>query len=437
MTDQDRDNEEFAWVRRTYLETPAPAPAAVEAAKRAAREVVSPVLERQPAQLSGLETSTATRNTLSASTPALVSRTRRLPAWRRWQSMAVVVAAAGIIVVFWLKDYSSPSTVVHVSKDVAGPSPMVPPSVAATAGSSTTSASASTGTQDEQSGSSADQQTHPSNATHALPQGLVPSGGGSPGTPQTSSVATLPLVSRVNAVPVDKANPSTTPASGLPPSTVASARPVDSDQSSTQRLITRAVDGLDTASAVLVRHILDSASGQGLPVGALASRVREGVRRGVPGPRIAVVTRNFAAALGAARTTLGSSASSTEIQAGAEAIAAGAPLAALRQIRSARSGGSIAEPLVALADLTTHGVAPLQASTALAALVARDRSDVPVQALRARVVGDILRGTPPNTALADQVRQTTPLDPPRQQVPFRSGGAGLPDSAAPPRPTTP
>lgn len=167
-------------------------------------------------------------------------------------------------------------------------------------------------------------------------------------------------------------------------------------------------DGLDAESAAHVRQILDSASAQGLPVTVLASRVREGVRRGVPGPRIVVVTRNLASALGSAKATLGASASSLEIQAGAEAMVAGAPTAALRQIRSARPNAAVTEPLLALTDLTTHGVAPLQASAALAALMARSRSDGWVQALRAHVVSDILRGQAPDAALADRIRQVAP-----------------------------
>jgi len=281
-------------------------------------------------------------------------------------------------------------------------------------------------------GSSINRQAHEQTApptAHVPLHGSMSPGPGSPALQSASAVAGPTPGSRMDSI---------TGADALAPSSVASARPKNSGQpvlSPTSSVSAPAVEGLDAESAVLVWRVLDSASARGLPVVALALRVREGVRRDVPGPRIVVVTRNFAAALGDASTTLGPSASSTEIQAGAKAMVAGAPASALRQIRTARSSGSIAKPLVALADLTTYGVAPLQASTALAALMVHDRSDVSVQALRARVVSDILQGTPPNAALADRVRQAVPLDPLRSQAPFSSGGVGgLRDSVTRSRP---
>lgn len=183
-----------------------------------------------------------------------------------------------------------------------------------------------------------------------------------------------------------------------PPPQLASVPPL----SPTER--DRALQGLDDASAALVLRILDSATMRDLPLAPLATRVREGVRRGVPGPRIVVVVRNYAAALAGARDVLGATAGGAELQSGAEAMLAGAPAAALRQIRTARREGSVVEPLMALADLATHGVSPLRASTALAALMARGGSDAPVRTLRAEVIGDIVRGVSPDAALAGRFR---------------------------------
>jgi hypothetical protein len=166
-----------------------------------------------------------------------------------------------------------------------------------------------------------------------------------------------------------------------------------------------ALEGLDSASATLALHILDSAQAHGLPIVALAARIQEGVRRGMPGPRIVVVTRNLAAALADTRTALGTSTTMAEMQSGAEALLNGVPVAALKQLRAARPTGSIAEPLIALADLSTHGVAPLRASEALAALMVQPGSDTLVRALRAKVVDDIIRGLPADVALSDRAHQ--------------------------------
>jgi hypothetical protein len=87
-------------------------------------------------------------------------------------------------------------------------------------------------------------------------------------------------------------------------------------------------------------------------------------------------------------------------------LLAGTPQGALKQLRAARPTGSLVESLIALADLSNHGVAPLRASTAIVALVARDGSDARVRALRAAVIADIIRGVQPDAALADRIHRS-------------------------------
>jgi hypothetical protein len=154
---------------------------------------------------------------------------------------------------------------------------------------------------------------------------------------------------------------------------------------------------------MLVTRILDSAAARGLPMTTLIARVREGIQRQVPGPRIVVVAKNYAAALAGAQSALGRDAERGELQSGAEAILAGAPIAALRELRAARATGTIAEPLLALADLATHGVAPKRASAALAAVMLHDPSDAPIRALRTEVIRDIVGGMSPDAALAGRL----------------------------------
>jgi len=146
-----------------------------------------------------------------------------------------------------------------------------------------------------------------------------------------------------------------------------------------------------------------------------------------------VVARNYATALSDSRTALGASTTPLELQSGAEALLAGAPITVLRTLRAARPHGSVAEPLIALADLAAHGVAPAQAGAAMAAL-AKDPSDAPIRTLRAGVISDIVKGVAPDAALSGRVRQTTgtPASTPRAPSPFD----GHSDST-PKRTTTP
>lgn len=88
MTNQERTEEDFAWVRRAYLETPTASPASVETVQMAAGDTVSSLAAEASPRWS---TSRWRRSGLGA---------RSL--WTGWIPAATVLAAAGVAIVLWL-----------------------------------------------------------------------------------------------------------------------------------------------------------------------------------------------------------------------------------------------------------------------------------------------------------------------------------------------
>lgn len=354
-SDEPRESGEqdaFDVVQRWYAATPGPRPDAVEAAESRARAAV--------------ETSV-----VDASAP---TRSRR---WSRLVMVGVPLAAAVAWVMF--------------ARGARDTSPLKSRQVAVEAvhqpiGPVIADSSVRTGVDGSRD------TNHGRAATAAAPQHRVLSNVAVAPTPPVTK-ATTPMPERGGTHPL---SPTTLASRADTPTLVPHILSARYDD---------VVAGLDSTSALLVTRLLDSAASRGVPMPSLIARVREGVQRGVPGPRIVVVARNYATALTDAQAVLGTSASPLDVQSGAQALLAGIPVTTLRQLRAARPAGALAEALVTLTDLAAHGVAPAGASTAVLALVDRGGSDAAMQALRADVIGDIVRGTPPDAALAGRLRQ--------------------------------
>ena len=382
MTDDKEFTEEFAWVRQLCEDTPA----APEAIDRAVTAVVAEVRR----------TASAPDNTAPTQGHrhiARMPRTSRIPRtpWMRWTPWIALGAALCVLIAMGEQFRKNAQT---ARKTVATLS-----------------------------------ETHPLAAPAPTPTtALPPSNTHEPSPPLTAAPfstihAHRPTVATVPHTPDGDVAPShlTTPsqqAAVVPPV----APSLSPSLSPSQR---QAVAGLDSPSATVVLGILDSAQTHDLPTERVVTRIHEGVHRGVPPEEIIAVTRNYVASLANARTTLGPSSTNAELQAGAEALLAGAPPSTLKQLRTARPKGSLVESLITLADLCTHGVAPLQASMALATLVAHDESDMRVRALRTNVIADIIRGAVPNAALAYRARQSETTNG------FKSPGGSVNSNSAP------
>jgi hypothetical protein len=290
MAEHDRD-ETFDWVARAYAATPPAANAARERAVMAARAAVA------------AET---------------VTPIRRQSRPRPWMPAVTLLAAACLLVAWWHVLRHSERGQLHTAIAKAPITSTISPASPA--------APANT-------------------ASPIVPENTVTSG----------NLASAPLTS-----PSPVASPTPKPLPGEPvsippvPPAVATQPAAVTPPASSPLPTPTPVDGLDPESAALVTRILDSAAAQGLPTAALVARVREGVRRHVPGPRIVVVTRNYAAALANARSALGHTATPSELQSGAEALIAGAPMSALQQMRTKRQSA----PPGVDHSLPSRGVSP-------------------------------------------------------------------------------
>ena len=94
----------------------------------------------------------------------------------------------------------------------------------------------------------------------------------------------------------------------------------------------------------------------------LVAKVREGqIKRATP-DRIRRAVAALATRLDSARAALGTTSSTPELVAGADAIAAGVDMASLRLLRAASGTRDVSAPLGALAQLVASGV-PLRRAT--------------------------------------------------------------------------
>jgi hypothetical protein len=155
---------------------------------------------------------------------------------------------------------------------------------------------------------------------------------------------------------------------------------------------------LPLAARASVHSILEQAAAQGLPMEPLVQRALEGASRNSSPERIEEAVRDLAKRMHRAQAALGSEASEAELLAAAGALHAGLVEGDLVRLRTASSGGSLAQPLVTLVDLLQRGVPRDTASAAVLALV---QAGVPAEGyaqLRRSVAQDIRQGATPSSA---------------------------------------
>jgi hypothetical protein len=179
--------------------------------------------------------------------------------------------------------------------------------------------------------------------------------------------------------------------------------------------------GGDAREAIV--RLADSLRAAGVPAEPLYAKAAEGVLKGADDARIVVAVRTLARELGQARAALGPAAPSGDVVAAASALHAGVPAASIRRLREAGSG-SLALPLVVLADLAARGVPASAAAGSIAELVARGASEAELSGFRAGVERDIASGRDARAA-ADARLQAALLQLDRRGAP-RPRAAGAP-----------
>jgi hypothetical protein len=161
---------------------------------------------------------------------------------------------------------------------------------------------------------------------------------------------------------------------------------------------------LDAETAATVGRLVDSVRLAGLPADPLVAVALEGAGRRASSERIVAAVREYAAALGSARRTLGGVAQSDEIVSAAGVIVAGVAPAVVGGYRAARPDGSLTVPFVVLADLIARGVPVDSAAGALGDALRNGAGDDDLSELRRRVERDILAGAKPATAMSIRTR---------------------------------
>jgi len=169
---------------------------------------------------------------------------------------------------------------------------------------------------------------------------------------------------------------------------------------------------LDSATAEAVTRLADSVRAVGLPSDPLIGVALEGATRRASSERILAAVREYAAALGVARQTLGDSAMSDEIVSAAGVLVAGVAPRVVVDYRSARPAGALTVPFVVLADLIARGIPADTAAGALGAALRSGASDDDLVEFRRRVERDIAAGARPTTAMTIRRRDLpgTPME---------------------------
>ena len=160
---------------------------------------------------------------------------------------------------------------------------------------------------------------------------------------------------------------------------------------------------LDSATQAVVTRELLRARERGIPVEPLLAKAREGRLKRAPGERIRFAVAALAARLDSARGALGSSSTLSELVGGADAIAAGADVAALRALRAATTG-SVAAPVGTLAQLCASGVAPRRAVEMIIALLKRNATPAQLISLGNQVETDVASGLLPEDSASVRLR---------------------------------
>lgn len=167
---------------------------------------------------------------------------------------------------------------------------------------------------------------------------------------------------------------------------------------------------VDAATRTAVQPILEAAARDSLPVGALESKILEGVAKGRPTQQIADVVADLAEELRAVRSELRRSLptapiSDGEVVAAALATRQGVGPDVVRALWEAKPDGESLEiPLTVLGDLVRRGVPVQDASDVMAYVV---RASVPLQIaaqIPGRVDGALVSGAAPSAALGSALR---------------------------------
>lgn len=161
---------------------------------------------------------------------------------------------------------------------------------------------------------------------------------------------------------------------------------------------------LDSTTQAAVTREISRARERNIPVEPLVAKVREGRLKNAQGAQIRSAVVKLAARLDSARAALGAESTTDEVVAGADALAAGAGTASLRELRASTTPRAIAAPIGTLAQLVASGVQPHRAVEMIVELLRRNVSPRQMAALGNLVEGDVASGLRPDESAAIRLR---------------------------------
>ena len=175
---------------------------------------------------------------------------------------------------------------------------------------------------------------------------------------------------------------------------------------------------LDAVTLAAVRPILDAATRDSLPIGALQYKVLEGVAKNVPSGQIGRVVAGLADEFRRARSALRTGLpllvlGDGEVVAAAMAARQGIGLDVLQTLWESRpNGNSLEVPVTVLSELVRRGV-PVEEAAILMTHVVRTSVPLPLAAqIPGKFDGARGSGVPPGAALAQALRVLNIPDPP-------------------------
>jgi hypothetical protein len=162
----------------------------------------------------------------------------------------------------------------------------------------------------------------------------------------------------------------------------------------------RLVDGIGDASArEAIRASIAQAEARGVPSAPLLTKVREGLAKQAPAPRIAQAVGALATRLASANDALAAATSADEVAAGAGALQAGISAASLRELRTRWPGTPLTVALGVMTQLVASGVPVPRAVSQVRVLLERGATPAQLVAFTAAVQSDVAAGIAPDVAL--------------------------------------
>lgn len=155
---------------------------------------------------------------------------------------------------------------------------------------------------------------------------------------------------------------------------------------------------LDGRTRPAVERVIDSAFAVGVPAEPLVDKALEGAAKGARGDAILRAVRALASDLAVARQSLGGTALSGELTAGAAALRAGVDAKALKKLRDDRPGQPLSVALGVLSDLIARGVPVNAATQSVLELTKAGIADEQLVAFRRDVERDVGMGAAPAAA---------------------------------------